>query len=215
VPAQHPLLELRDGARMVWGHALLQPILLTAVVWNISWFVLQAAYVPYAMRVLGLTASAVGVTLACYGAGMVAGALLTPRVIARLRFGSAVLLGPVVSVLAMGIMVATLFVPKGPLAALSFFLFGAGPIVWTITSTTLRQTVTPAAMLGRVSAIFLTVNTGARPLGAALGGVLGATWGEAACLCAALAGFAIQAAIIAFSPVRRLEKLPPPQAPAP
>lgn len=55
----------------------------------------------------------------------------------------------------------------GALAGLSFFLFGAGPILWTISSTTLRQTVTPQALLGRVSAMFLTVNMGARPLVAA------------------------------------------------
>ena len=66
----------------------------------------------------------------------------------------------------------------GALAGTSFFLFGFGPIVWTITSTTLRQTVTPGAMLGRVSAMFLTVDMGARPLGAALGGVVGAHWAK-------------------------------------
>ena len=54
---RHPLLELRDGAQLVWQHALLRPILLTAVAWNIAWFVLQAAYVPYAMRALGLIAA--------------------------------------------------------------------------------------------------------------------------------------------------------------
>ena len=60
----------------------------------------------------------------------------------------------------MATMVATLAWPQGALAGASFFLFGVGPIVWTITSTTLRQTVTPGAMLGRVSAMFLTVNMG-------------------------------------------------------
>jgi hypothetical protein len=49
------------------------------------------------------------------------------------------------------------------LAGTAFFLFGVGPIVWTITSTTLRQSVTPHAMLGRVSAVFLAVNAGSRP----------------------------------------------------
>jgi hypothetical protein len=47
-------------------------------------------------------------------------------------------------------MVSTLVRADGRVAALSFFLFGVGPIVWTITSTTLRQSVTPHAMLGRV-----------------------------------------------------------------
>ena len=207
---RHPLAELAEGARLVWGDALLRPILLTAVAWNITWFVLQAAYVPYAMRALGLDAAGVGFTLATYGAGMVAGALLAPRIVAWLRFGPAIVFGPAVSVAAMATMVATLWRPSGALAALAFFLFGFGPIVWTITSTTLRQTLTPGAMLGRVSALFLTVNTGARPLGAALGGVVGAQWGEAACLWLALAGFGLQLAVIAASPVRRLAQLPAP-----
>jgi predicted MFS family arabinose efflux permease len=205
---RHPLLELRDGALLVWQHPLLRPILLTAVAWNIAWFVLQAAYVPYAMRALGLSAAGVGITLAAYGTGMVAGALLAPRIVARLSFGHAILLGPLVSVAAMATMVATLAWPQGGLAGASFFLFGFGPIIWTITSTTLRQTVTPGAMLGRVSAMFLTVNMGARPLGAALGGVVGAHWGEAACLWLALAGFVLQAAVIAASQVRVLARLP-------
>jgi predicted MFS family arabinose efflux permease len=205
---RHPLLELRDGALLVWQHALLRPILLTAAAWNIAWFVLQAAYVPYAMRALGLSAAGVGFTLAAYGSGLVAGALLAPRIVARLSFGHAILLGPLVSVAAMATMVATLAWPQGLLAAASLLLFGVGPIVWTITSTTLRQTVTPGAMLGRLSAMFLTVNMGARPLGAALGGFVGATLGEAACLWLALAGFVLQAAVIMGSQVRMLRRLP-------
>ena len=71
----------RRSALVVWRHGFLRPLLLTGVAWNISWFVLQAAYVPYAVRSLGLSTQAVGFTLACYGAGMVLGALLAPRVV--------------------------------------------------------------------------------------------------------------------------------------
>jgi predicted MFS family arabinose efflux permease len=130
--------------------------------------------------------------------------------VACLNFGPAIVFGPVVSLAAMAAMVATLLQPSGTLAGLSLFLFGFGPIVWTITSTTLRQTLTPGALLGRVSALFLTVNMGARPLGAALGGLVGAQWGEAACLWLALAGFALQLAVIVASPVRTLQRLPVP-----
>ena len=207
-PPRHPLREVQDGASFVWRDPLLRPMLLTGAAWNIAWFVLQAAYVPYAVRVLGLGAGAVGVTLGAFGAGMVVGALLAPRVVAALPFGRAIQLGPLVSVLAAAAMVATLFVPSGVLAASAFVLFGAGPIVWTITSTTLRQSLTPAAMLGRVGALFLTVNTGARPVGAALGGLVGAGWGESACLWLALAGFGVQALLILGSPVGGLRRLP-------
>ena len=116
--------------------------------------------------------------------------------------------GPAVSVAAAGAMVATLALPHGALAGLSFFLFGAGPIIWTITTTTLRQSVTPSDMLGRVGAVFLTVNAGSRPVGAALGAVVGAAWGEAACLVLAFAGFVLQAAIILTSRLSGLKALP-------
>lgn len=207
-PPRHPMLEIKDGALFVWRQSFLRPMLLTGVAWNISWFVLQAAYVPYAVRVLGLSAQTVGITLATYGAGMVVGALLASRVLAALPFGRAIQLGPAVSVLAAATMVGTLFLPTGVLAALSFFLFGVGPIIWTITSTTLRQSVTPGAMLGRVSSVFLTVNAGARPIGAALGGWVGAVWGEPACLWLALAGFVLQAWVIFASTLATLRRLP-------
>ena len=210
VPARHPLLELQDGARLVWQSPLLRPMLLTSVAWNIAWFVLQAAYVPYAMRALGLSASGVGATLAVFGVGMVAGALIASRVVRALPFGRAIQVGPAASVLGATLMVGTLFAPSGILAGAAFFVFGAGPIIWTITSTTLRQTVTPHAMLGRVSALFLTVNMGARPVGAALGGFVGETWGESACLWLSLAGFCVQLGMILRSRVSQLQTLPAP-----
>ena len=210
VPARHPLLELQDGARWVWKSDLLRPIMFTSIAWNISWFMLQATYVPYAIRELGLNASGVGMTLAGYGVGMIVGALLAPRVVALLPFGQAILLGPYFSVLAALTMAMTLFWPHGWLAGLSYFLFGAGPIIWTITSTTLRQTVTPRAMIGRVTSINIVVSTGARPLGAALGGLIGASYPVSVSLWCVVLGFGLQALIISASQVRTLKSLPAP-----
>lgn len=210
VPARHPLLELQDGARWVWKSDLLRPIMFTSIAWNISWFMLQATYVPYAIRELGLNASGVGMTLAGYGVGMIVGALLAPRVVALLPFGQAILLGPYFSVLAALTMAMTLFWPHGWQAGLSYFLFGAGPIIWTITSTTLRQTVTPRAMIGRVTSINIVVSTGARPLGAALGGLVGASYPVSVSLWCVVLGFGLQALIISASEVRTLKRLPSP-----
>lgn len=210
MPARHPWLELQDGAKWVWQSDLLRPMMFCSIVWNISWFMLQAAYVPYAIHDLGLDASGVGITLALYGVGMIVGALLAPRVVRALPFGQALLLGPYFSVLAAVTMALTLFWPHGWLAALSYFLFGAGPIIWTITSTTLRQTVTPRAMIGRVTSINIVVTTGARPLGAALGGVVGVSFPVSVSLWCVVLGFGLQAIIISASKVRTLKRLPDP-----
>lgn len=208
VAPRHPLLELQDGARWVWRSDLLRPIMLTSIAWNISWFMLQAAYVPYAMNDLGLNASGVGITLATYGVGMMLGALLAPRVVAALPFGQAILLGPYFSVLAAMTMAWSLYWPQGWLAALSYFFFGVGPIIWTITSTTLRQTVTPRDMIGRVTSINIVVSTGARPLGAALGGWVGVNWPVSVSLWMVVLGFGVQAIVISASRVRTLKRLP-------
>ena len=151
--ARHVLGDLREGAAFAWRHRLLRPVLLTALVWNCSWFALQAAYVPYAAYRLGLGASGIGITLACYGGGMLAGALLAPRLMRRITFGAALAAGPVVSVAAALSMVATIWLPSALFAGAAFFLFGAGPLLWTISQITLRQSVTPEGLLGRVSAL--------------------------------------------------------------
>ncbi|BBK45488.1 MFS transporter [Allostella vacuolata] len=209
-PARRPWADIREGATFVWQHPWLRPIVGTAVAWNISWFVLQAAYVPYAAGRLGLTATGIGMTLAAYGTGMIAGAVLAPRVAGILPIGRMIALGPFVSVAAAALMVASVRWPEPVLAGLSLFLFGAGPILWTIGQTTLRQAATPAHLLGRVSALTTMATHGARPLGAAIGGLAGSAWGPAACILLAAAGFVLQAAIIAASAVPRIRALPEP-----
>lgn len=129
LPQRHFMLELRDGTRFVLRDALLRPMLATAVFFNLGFFVLQAVYVPYAVHRLGLSASAVGVTLGAYGVGMVCGALAAPAIARRLAFGRVLIIGPSCGLLASLVMVATLVTPSFWLAMLRFFLLGAGPIL--------------------------------------------------------------------------------------
>ena len=206
-PDRHPWLELKDGAHFVASSHLLRPILLTSVAWNISWFVLQAIYVPYAIRTLGMGSSEVGLTMACYGVGMIAGSLLASRIVSMMPFGQAILLGPFFSVAAACVMALTHWFPSVLVAGFAYFLFGFGPIIWTITSTTLRQTVTPNPMMGRVTAINIVAGTGARPLGALLGGFVGEMGSDLASLLVVVAGFSVQAILITLSKVRSLKSL--------
>jgi hypothetical protein len=105
------------------------------------------------------------------------------------------------------LMALTIWVPAPALAALAFVILGAGPILWVISTTTLRQVVTPAHLLGRVSAINI-MSYGARPLGAGLGALLGGLYGVESCLIAAVVFFILQALIIAASPAVRLRAQP-------
>jgi len=127
----------------------------------------------------------------------------------RLSTGLTVVgLGLVVFVFSSVLMLATLGWPSPWLAGASFFLMGSGPVLWVIASTTLRQAVTPAALIGRASAVIMTATYGARPLGALVGAGLGAAAGAPWCLALAVLAFALQAAIILRSPVFRLQRMP-------
>jgi predicted MFS family arabinose efflux permease len=204
---RHPIQEIKEGADFVLRHSLLRPVFITQFIFNTASFLLLAVFVPYAVRRLGLSATGVGTTLAMYGIGMVAGALLATRVMQRLPFGVVIGLGPVTGFIAACVMALTTIVPAPPLAGLSFFLLGVGPILWVISTTTLRQSVTPPRLLGRVSAINI-MSYGARPLGSALGAIVGGLYGAETCLYLASAIFGAQAFVILMSPAVSLASQP-------
>jgi len=204
-PPQHPLRDVHEGIVFVIGHRLLRPIFITQFIFNTALFVILAVYVPYAVEHLQLSPAGVGITLGALGGGMVIGALFAARIMTTLHLGTIIAIGPLAGFAAALTMVATIWLPSAALAALSFFLMGAGPILWVVSTTTLRQTVTPPDLLGRVTAIN-AVAYGARPLGAAIGALAGALAGASTCLVIAAVGFLIQALVILASPVPRLAR---------
>jgi len=206
-PRRHPWQEIREGASFVFHHPLLRPVFVTQFIFNTAWFVILAVFVPYAVHHLGLSASGVGTTLAMYGVGMIVGALAATRVMRALPFGVVVGLGPVAGFVASAIIALTTVVPTPLLAGLGFFLLGAGPILWVISTTTLRQSVTPSRLLGRVSAINVLAY-GARPLGAGIGALVGGVWGAEACLYLAVLGFGLQMTVILLSRAVGLARQP-------
>jgi predicted MFS family arabinose efflux permease len=206
-PARHPWQEITEGAAFVFHHDLLRPVFVTQFIFNTASFLILAVFVPYAVRHLGLSASGVGFVLGMYGVGMVVGALLATRVMRWMSFGVVIGLGPIAGFMSAGVMALTTVIASPVLAGLSFFLLGAGPILWVISTTTLRQSVTPPRLLGRVSAINIMAY-GARPLGAGLGAVVGGLWGAETCLYLAVAGFASQALVIWMSRAVSLARQP-------
>ena len=202
-----PMQDIAEGLRFVARHPYLRPVFITQFIFGAAAFMTLAVFVPYAVRHLGLTATGVGATLAMYGVGMVIGALAATRIMKRLPFGTVIVLGPITGFVASLVMALTTWIPSPALAGLSFFLLGAGPILWVISTATLRQSVTPPRLLGRVSAINI-LSYGARPLGTASAAGVGGLVNAEACLYLAVAGFAWQALVILTSPAATLAQQP-------
>src|ERR1700677_1189245 len=206
-PRRHPMQDIREGAVFVLHHPLLRPVFVTQFVFGAGWFVILAVFVPYAVWQFGVSAAGIGALVAMYRVGMVVGARVATRVMKRLPFGTVIALGPVTGFVAATVVALTTIIASPWLAGLGFFLLGVGPILWVISTATLRQSVTPPRLLGRVSAINI-LSYGARPLGSASGAVVGGLYGAETCLYLAVAIFAAQALVILMSPAVALVRQP-------
>lgn len=203
-----PLKDIIEGARFVSGHEVLRPIVITAILFNTGWFCLQGVYVAYAMTRLDMTSGQTGLTLTLYGVGMVVGYRLAGVLAGRVWFGRLVVIGPICGALASTLMIASLVWPTWLLPSLAWLLLGSGPMIWTISTTTLRQMITPPDMLGRVSALLVTSTAGFRPVGAGLGAVSYLLGGYEAVLTVSWVAFLAQAAVIIRSRAARVTDIP-------
>jgi predicted MFS family arabinose efflux permease len=194
-----------EGARFVLAQPLLRAIALAAIAWNAGFFALMAIAVPLALGPLGLDAATAGLALGAYGAGLVLGALAAPRISTMLPLGQVLLSGPGLSVLGMA---ALLLAPGFATLALCMGLLGFGPMLWQVAQTSLRQAVTPMALLGRVGAVMQVAVFGVRPLGALIGGGVATGFGLQAALWLAMLGFGLSLLAVALSPLAPLRALP-------
>jgi predicted MFS family arabinose efflux permease len=87
-------------------------------------------------------------------------------------------------------------------------LFGIGRPIFDINQLSLRQTITPGRLQGRVNASMLFIIWGVIPIGSLLGGLLGTTIGIRQTLAVGAAGMSLAFVWVLFSPVRGLRRQP-------
>ncbi len=201
------IIKLLEGMRFITSNKYLKPIVVTSIIFNTSWFLLLSIFSFYAINNLNFSPSEVGMALGVYGFGMICGAYIYPRLAKNFNFGSQVTFGPLCAFVASILMLTTCFTNNRIFIFIAFFMFGSGPIIWTISTTTLRQIITPNNLLSRVSSVILTVTFGARPLGAALGAYLSASFGVKSCLIAVFTGFLVQLIVILFTSPARIKDI--------
>lgn len=209
-PTPHQALHhaIAEGASFVATHPYLRPIALCAIAWNCAFFAFLGIMAPYAARILALPPEMIGIASSVYGAGLVLGALTGPALIARWPTGLLLVFGPASSLAGALLLALAPPVLGWPALALAFFLFGFGPILWFIVQTSLRQAVTPQALLGRVSATLTTAMYGMRPVGALAGGLAAEWLGLATAIWLPVLLFALSTLAILASTMPRLKTMP-------
>ncbi|WP_236795397.1 MFS transporter [Amycolatopsis sp. GM8] len=164
VPPATIRADIAEGVRFLARDRVLRSFTVVVGVFNFASSASQAILVLYAVGPMRLSEQGYGWLLSTFAAGSLAGSFLAGRAGPRalpvsLAFGA----------IAVGIPALT---TNPYVAGAGFFLGGAGLIVANVLTVSLRQSLTPAHLLGRVNSSHRLVAFGTKPLGALAGGVL-------------------------------------------
>lgn len=202
--------DIQDGLRHVFGEAKL--CALAGCITSLSFFnaIFEAVQILYLTRLLGLSAGWLGIIFAGGSVGFLLGAMVTERVNKRIGMGKSLLLGvvlvgssdllfPIAGRLQVQWLVIGLLI-------LAQFFFGIGLTLFQIGQVSLRQSLTPDHLQGRMNATLSMLSWGIVPLGGLLGGVLGEFFGVSPTLVLAAIGEVLSVLWLYFSPVRMVQK---------
>jgi MFS family permease len=166
--------EVREGLGWLWGHTVLRTLSIMAGVINLMAFGVIAIWVLYVQDEIGLGDLAFGLMLAAMGVGGLVGALTSAMVAKRLGQGTTLLVALVLFI------ATTLVMALTSTVALVFgagFFIGLGLGAWNVVAISLRQSLTPDELRGRVAATSRMLAWGTQPLGALLGGIVAGIYG--------------------------------------
>jgi predicted MFS family arabinose efflux permease len=202
--------EVQEGLHAVIHHPILRAFAIGMAARSFFGAFYGTLYGFYVIKELGLTPVVLGVLVSAGGIGSLVGALFAGRIPRRFGLGrslsGALLIGSVIGLL-------TPFAGGPALLAAGMLMIAqlvgdAAMDLYLINELSLRQVLVPERVLGRVNASMGFLAEGVAPLGALIGGLLGAAIGARATLLIASTGFLVMAIWIAFSPIRRLEAHP-------
>jgi predicted MFS family arabinose efflux permease len=168
-------------------------LVLTILIFNVTYGAAWSVLVLYATEHLGLGSVGFGLITTVSALGGLLGTLCYGWLTRRISLGNLMRIGLIIETLTHLILALT---TSAYVALPVFFVFGAHAFVWGTTSITIRQRAVPTELLGRVGAVNLMGTFGGLVVGAGIGGVLAQHWGVTAPFWFAFVGSALFVVLI-------------------
>ncbi len=199
--------DLRRGISSVFGSPVLRTIAGCTATSNFGTSMLSAVFLIFAYRELHVSAVTLGFVLACANLGFI-GAAFATRLTRRFGLGRTLVASMLVSGLAPLLLPLALHGAALPVLFVSELLQTCAVPIYNINQVSLRQTIVPQALQGRMNATMRTLVWGTMPFGALAGGVLGSALGIVPAICIAAAVTSCAFLWLLLGPVRRLQAFP-------
>jgi MFS family permease len=212
-PEEGSLRErLFAGLAFILRDRIMRPTLLAVATINLFNFSFAALFILYATTDLGVEPGLLGLALGSGAVGGVIGATVATRIGRRIGLGPAYALGCVVFPLPLVLIpLADGGMPMPLILGLLFaseFGAGLGVMILDINVGAIITARTPDRIRSRAGGAFRFINYGVRPIGAVLGGVLGAAIGVRETLVVVSIAAVAGVLWLVGSPVLRLKELP-------
>jgi MFS family permease len=160
--------DLKEGVHWLWRHPLFRPMAISLGVLNGTMILSVATLVLFAQEVLALGATGFGLLSTGFAVGGVLGSLLAHRVTATLGQGGSLFFTILAS--SVGLLVSGLTSSFWVFWTMGLIIAFAGT-VWNVITVSLRQSLIPDRILGRVNSVYRFIGWGMMPIGSAIGGV--------------------------------------------
>ncbi|MGI8553357.1 MAG: MFS transporter [Dehalococcoidia bacterium] len=201
-------VEIVEGLRFILSNRPLRAAAAGLICLELSYSFSGAVYLLFVTRGLGFRPGVLGLIFAVGGVSSLAGALLAQWSIRRLGSGPAMICGLLLAGL------GSLFVPLAHGATLVAVVLlvaqqlvaDGGATVFVIGEQSLRQTLAPNRLLGRVNASIRFTSLGLSMVGLLLSGLLGETIGLRLTLVVGAGVMFFGALLLLLSPLRRLKE---------
>jgi len=173
-PRESVRAEVAEGFRWLMHQRLLRTMALLIGLLNVTLTATTAVLVLLARERLHLGSVGYGTLFTCQAAGGILGAVCGDRLIRKVTATWTIRIGLLVEA---GLHLTLATSRDAYVVGLMMFVFGVHASLWSIVAASLRQRMTPPAMLGRVSSTNLFIAAGGNCIGALLGGTLAAAFG--------------------------------------
>lgn len=204
--------EAVEGLRTVARAPLLRSIAFAMALYAVSFGIIGSVISLFALRELGFAPGVLGIIFGIGGLSSLTGAVLAPRAARTLGVGPSMITG--LALMAMFSFLLPAARGETMLAAVLLLLpqiFGDGSFtMYQVNEISLRQSVVPERLLGRVNSCFHIVEHGSLLIGTLAGGLVGEVFGLRVALVAGACVLLSAALWLAISPVRALRTAPEP-----
>ncbi|MEU2613652.1 MFS transporter [Micromonospora sp. NPDC007271] len=166
--------EVAEGFRWLLSQRLLRTMALLIGLLNVTLTAAIAVLVLLATDRLGLGSVGYGALFTCMAVGGLLGSVIGDRLIAAVTATWTIRIGLLIEA---GLHLALAASRSAVVVGVALFVFGVHSALWNIVANSLRQRLTPPALLGRVGSTTLFLAAGGNCVGALLGGVVAGRFG--------------------------------------